>query len=346
MNTTTGDSSALLLETTNSTSAEGGGEQDWQCPRCTLLNPISSNTCEVCEFDRATQARMSSEETIDTGIRQLLWNAREERKFLIKFEALHPLVANNIFGTTTSIASSSLIGGLVGGPVGALVGAAGAVVLDSANRLNHHLRRNNPDSQQQRQIIITKIRMDGSAMHITMKTMTRCRKMVVQPIITRTSQDGMASEHTSDDGYWTQLTPRDQRMVQILFLHLLSDNSMRDGHEMYCSHEELLERVVGTSQQDTKRGATTEEIEENSEIIILETTEHIAELKDHQKICNICLEDFQEGDQIRVLTSCSHAYHPKCIDEWLSKVASCPVCKSELPAHDEAHKDTAAVIDF
>jgi len=343
---------ALLPEAPNTNSHSAGPEaEEWQCPRCTLLNPESSNACEVCEFDRAAQARLDAAETSDAGIRQqLLVNAREERKFMIQFEALHPLVANNVFGTTTSIASSSLIGGLVGGPVGAIVGAAGAVVLDGANRLNHHLRRNQPEHQQRRQIVITKIRMDGSAMSITMKTMTRCRKMAIQPMIIRTSQDGSATESTVDNNYWTQLTPRDQRMVQILFLHLLSDTSIPEGQVMNISYEELMERVVGTS-QDSKKGATQEEIDAHSEIITLETEKDLAQLKDHQKVCNITLEDFKVGDKIRVLKSCGHAYYPDSIDEWLHKVNSCPVCKAELHAHDgegedkEEHEEHATAND-
>jgi hypothetical protein len=227
-----------------------------------------------------------------------------------------------------------LIGGLVGGPVGALVGAAGAAVLDGANRLTHHLRRNQPNQRARRQIVITKIRMDGATMSITMKTMTRCRKMLVQPMILRSTPEGTPLESMVDDNYWTQLTPRDQRMVQILFLHLLSDHSIPEGSVMNISYEELIERVVGTS-ASAKTGATQEEIEAHSDIITLETEEDLAKLKDHQKVCNITLEDFKVGDKIRVLKSCGHAYYPESIDEWLHKVNSCPVCKAELHAHGE-----------
>ncbi|CAJ1954775.1 unnamed protein product [Cylindrotheca closterium] len=339
-NSTEGPSLMLSLsEAAPNSNAHESGPEEWQCPRCTLLNPQASDTCEVCEFDRAAQARFDAAETSDADIRQLVVNAREERKFLIRFEPLHPLVANNVFGTTTSIASSGLIGGLVGGPVGALVGAAGAVVLDGANRLNHHLRRNQPDRRPGRQIVITKIRMDGSAMSITMKTMTRCRIMAIQPMIIRTSHDGTAMESRVDNNYWTQLTPRDQRMAQILFLHLLSDTSIPEGQVMNISYEELLERVVGTAYgDDSKKGATQEEIETHSEIIALKTEEDLARLKDHQKGCNITLEDFKVGDKIRVLKSCGHAYFPDSIDEWLHKVNSCPVCKTELHAHGGVEK--------
>ncbi|KAL7492047.1 hypothetical protein ACHAWT_003180 [Skeletonema menzelii] len=45
--------------------------------------------------------------------------------------------------------------------------------------------------------------------------------------------------------------------------------------------------------------------------------------------CNICLEDYHGGDEKKSL-SCPHAFHKGCIDEWLKRVASCPVCKADV----------------
>ena len=49
------------------------------------------------------------------------------------------------------------------------------------------------------------------------------------------------------------------------------------------------------------------------------------------ELCAICVEDFTDGDGLRVLP-CEHYFHRQCIDEWLiNHSAVCPLCKYEVP---------------
>lgn len=71
------------------------------------------------------------------------------------------------------------------------------------------------------------------------------------------------------------------------------------------------------------------------------------------KTCAICIEDYRDGNKLRVLP-CKHRFHIECIDQWLSsRKPLCPICKWEatqpfmavdLPpeAMEQAQRDAAA----
>jgi hypothetical protein len=53
--------------------------------------------------------------------------------------------------------------------------------------------------------------------------------------------------------------------------------------------------------------------------------------------CSICTEDFNKGEEVRVLP-CNHKFHPDCVDPWLLNVSgTCPLCRIDLrPQAEEA----------
>ncbi|KAL0913718.1 hypothetical protein M5K25_017199 [Dendrobium thyrsiflorum] len=48
--------------------------------------------------------------------------------------------------------------------------------------------------------------------------------------------------------------------------------------------------------------------------------------------CSVCLSAIEEGEKVRVLPSCGHGFHARCIDAWLRTRLSCPVCRSDVTA--------------
>ena len=45
--------------------------------------------------------------------------------------------------------------------------------------------------------------------------------------------------------------------------------------------------------------------------------------------CSICTDDFSPSDAIRILP-CRHKFHPPCVDPWLLREGTCPLCRVDL----------------
>ncbi|KAK7302554.1 hypothetical protein RJT34_13446 [Clitoria ternatea] len=46
--------------------------------------------------------------------------------------------------------------------------------------------------------------------------------------------------------------------------------------------------------------------------------------------CSVCLSEFQEGEDLRLLPKCHHAFHLPCIDTWLGSHTNCPMCRAPI----------------
>ncbi|CAN6226872.1 unnamed protein product [Urochloa humidicola] len=48
--------------------------------------------------------------------------------------------------------------------------------------------------------------------------------------------------------------------------------------------------------------------------------------------CSVCLAELQDGEALRMLMPCMHYFHAACLDEWLRKSATCPICRAPCTA--------------
>lgn len=46
--------------------------------------------------------------------------------------------------------------------------------------------------------------------------------------------------------------------------------------------------------------------------------------------CSVCLGDYQSDERLQKIPSCGHTFHVDCIDHWLAKNTTCPLCRVSL----------------
>ncbi|XP_019465168.1 PREDICTED: putative RING-H2 finger protein ATL62 [Lupinus angustifolius] len=55
--------------------------------------------------------------------------------------------------------------------------------------------------------------------------------------------------------------------------------------------------------------------------------------------CIICLADYKEREILRMMPECGHTFHLSCIDVWLRKQPTCPVCRLSLKSSSETKRE-------
>ena len=73
-------------------------------------------------------------------------------------------------------------------------------------------------------------------------------------------------------------------------------------------------------------------------------TRRFSYCRTHQQastMCTVCQEEFRLCEHIRELR-CTHQFHRRCIDRWLSSHSTCPLCVQPVvpPRHIASHKLT------
>ena len=86
-----------------------------------------------------------------------------------------------------------------------------------------------------------------------------------------------------------------------------------------------------TVYEDVKNVATDSILKENTKLLTFNDLDEIN--KNRYKTCSICIDDYEDKDEIRQL-SCSHIFHTKCIDPWLlNESYKCPMCRDDTLPH-------------
>ena len=55
---------------------------------------------------------------------------------------------------------------------------------------------------------------------------------------------------------------------------------------------------------------------------------------DKYEDCTICLDQFLDGQKVKVMPSCEHIFHEKCFISWLDYQLKCPNCNQAIDIKD------------
>ena len=72
---------------------------------------------------------------------------------------------------------------------------------------------------------------------------------------------------------------------------------------------------------------TLENATVNNELLDYEIIEYSNLENNEDKLCTICQDDIANELFVVKLKKCSHYFHKKCIDNWLIRSNTCPLCR-------------------
>ncbi|XP_043569315.1 uncharacterized protein si:ch211-59o9.10 isoform X2 [Chiloscyllium plagiosum] len=97
------------------------------------------------------------------------------------------------------------------------------------------------------------------------------------------------------------------------------DESINDGND----YEELL------AYEERQGSAVAQKKLSNAEINCLPVNLFDPSNAAEKTQCHICFNDYAPREELRILP-CLHDYHRRCIDRWLKRNSSCPICRVDV----------------
>ncbi|XP_071708888.1 RING-H2 finger protein ATL52-like [Rutidosis leptorrhynchoides] len=100
-------------------------------------------------------------------------------------------------------------------------------------------------------------------------------------------------------------------------------------------------RVDRDSSPSLSLPSTSTTLSSSGSSVVLTVHKYTKEFK--EGTCAVCLGEFEEDEEVRIMLECAHVFHVSCIDIWLFSHGNCPLCRANAtprihdvppPAHD------------
>ncbi|KAI3886814.1 hypothetical protein MKW98_017166 [Papaver atlanticum] len=105
-----------------------------------------------------------------------------------------------------------------------------------------------------------------------------------------------------------------------LFVAVLPQSNDRSIFSAFGYHPSF----IAAHEQPVKDGLDSSIIESFPRILL---DEKLRLPNPNDTTCSICISEYLPTETLKIIPSCNHYFHAKCIDQWLSVSSTCPVCR-------------------
>jgi hypothetical protein len=162
-------------------------------------------------------------------------------------------------------------------------------------------------------------------------------------LLLQNSQTGNATATTTASSV-PGLSPSQLRKLPYKILEVEEKNSSEASTSAHTEEEEEQEQQMGEQEMrerrlkyfDGQKERPSPQIidDDKAQDVTAATTVRVQERAEEKK-CAICFECFKPGEHVRVLPTCNHDFHARCLDPWLRKKGSCPMCRRPAIEEDQ-----------
>lgn len=291
------------------TASPDASNEEWSCPKCTLLNPNNRPRCEACQY-------------VNPALRAP--DATRSERLIDDFGSPQP---GN--GSLLNVGGGALLGGLLGGAAsymrgrsvadgmmeGVVSGAVGGAIVDSM--LSSPRRNPRP---------VTAARSGAAMGHPAYPSLSPARapstrqapRASFQVRQQRRGNGRMLTTVIRSDGT-TRYGGNEDPLMALMMAFGHGQNNGVDG----MNYEQLLQRFGdGTENMGAEEGTI-------AQLPVSTISNPEKELPEDSRQCCICLDDFEKGASRKTLP-CLHGFHEECIDRALRNRGCCPICNQSV----------------
>jgi hypothetical protein len=303
--------------------------ETWACPRCTLVNTNNSTHCDACHYTRDQFCRREVRSPDVPRREQLIIDLTQSPPPQLQLTITTSSYSNcdnngylNIPTSTTRQQRVILAGGAL---FGSVLGGASALVM--GRRLDQGLLQG---------VAIGAATATGVILSEFLRPQSTPEpaRLPINPSsrVTSATNDTAGSSSTTAASIPASTrahpnTPTAPARITTFFANG-SNGAEALAHErlMRAMIAQQLLEIFGDGMEN--RGADASLINR----LPVSAVENPNLLPEDCRACSICLSNYDKGEE-RKLLPCLHGFHTDCIDTWLSRSATCPVCKFELKDH-------------